>query len=180
MDKEFKLLIEGIDISENNIYFSGPIESDFLSLIRPRFLYLIKVNSIKKEINLYLDSTGGDLMGILSAKSFFKTLEQKYQTKVNIIVEGRCYSAALLLLLVATGRRKATSGTLFMFHEVISKLGDEPREIMEKEIEKILNNFRVFEKKVSIFNKNKVFASDNFFFDAKDAKQFKIIDEILD
>jgi ATP-dependent protease ClpP protease subunit len=180
MNKVFELLTEGIDVFENNIYFSGPIESDFLSLIRPRFLYLKKTRPTEKEINLYLDSVGGDLSVILATKSFFKRLEKNHQVKVNIIVEGRCYSAALLLLLVATGKRKAIPSTLFMFHETTSKLNEEAQGVMKKEIEKIINNFRVFEKKVSIFIEKKDSLKENFFFSAKEAKQFKIIDEILD
>jgi|ERR1035437_839234 ATP-dependent protease ClpP protease subunit len=179
MDTKNLLLDEGVDLINKAIYFHGPIESNFCFLIRTRILLLretIKLDLIK-EVNLYIDSNGGDLAAVLATLDYFNLILARNGVKVNIIAERCCYSAALVLLAGTTGKRYSTPSTLFMYHEFESKMESLTiNELINDRVKTILS------KTLILANSNLIFSclnKTNYYFNSTEALEREVVDEIL-
>lgn len=114
--------INGIDFKRNIIYIAGEINSDLPTALYSKYNTLEaywEAEGLKKpsEINLYVDSYGGDADSINGVFDFYDALLRE-GVKVNGLAHGKCMSAATLLLGGCTGKRQATKRTRFMVHEI--------------------------------------------------------------
>ena len=70
------------------------------------------------EINIVINSFGGDANAIASVLDFFEEIKKRDTVLVNIQAEGVCMSAATFIVGGATGVRKANRRCRFMVHEI--------------------------------------------------------------
>lgn len=171
---KFKLLEDSVDIDNASIYFSGPIESDFLFLLRTRIEMLKIYNKERSNssftIKLFIDSIGGDLISTFCAIEYFERLK-KDNVLLDIIAEGRCYSSALVLLLGATGKRFAVPSTIFMYHKFTNYLpAKELNDFISLKFEKTLKNCDI---------KTIEFTEKDYYFGISDALKYNVINNIF-
>ena len=112
----------GVNLDKAIIYLAAEIGPALNMELRMR-VDLIKIywgeilKKTLKKITLFLSSPGGDASVILAFKDFFDGLE-KEGILVDVHVEGICYSAATMLVALASGKRTATPNSRFMVHEL--------------------------------------------------------------
>jgi len=174
---QFKFLEEGINLQKKEIYYHGKIDCDFLFLIRTRIEVLqvywkTKQISSYDEYTIYISSVGGDLQTVLATQSYFKQIKEEKGIKINIVAEDRCYSAALIFLLIATGKRSARKNTLFMYHDFTL----ENRAISEKLIKLIENNVNLIISQTQIISKKE--NKDHYFSD-EEAISYNVISDLI-
>jgi ATP-dependent protease ClpP protease subunit len=114
----------GIDVDTSTIFFAGEIDGNLPTVLR------IKVAQLKAyhrehfpeealtEINLLMNSVGGDASAITSVLDYFEYLRDKENILVNTHAEGQCMSAATFIVGSGTGKRTAGKRTRFMVHEI--------------------------------------------------------------
>lgn len=112
----------GVNLDEAIIYFAAEVDPALNMGLRIR-VDLIKtywkrqLNKPLKKITLFLSSPGGDASVMLAFKDFFESLK-KESILVDVHVEGICYSAATMLVALASGKRTASPNSRFMVHEL--------------------------------------------------------------
>lgn len=97
------------------VYLGNEITSDVANIVIMQLLWLSSDDS-SKEINLYINSPGGDVYAGLAIKDII----YKIDCKVNTIGLGLCASMGAYLLASGTGVRKATENCRIMVHSVSS------------------------------------------------------------
>lgn len=112
----------GVNLDKGIIYVAGDLESTLNVILRVKYNMIVEyqaqqLKSELKEINIVLNSGGGDIVAITSVLDFFDDLK-KNGVLVNVHAEGVCMSAATFILAGATGRRTAGQRCRFMVHEM--------------------------------------------------------------
>ena len=121
-DKLDYLNLYGIDLDNATITYAADIDSVFSLLMRIKIEILKKywkeeLKQTLREVNLILCSPGGDANSLFSVADMYDFYE-KENIKINVLVEGICYSAATFIIGNASGKRRATKRTRFMIHEL--------------------------------------------------------------
>ncbi len=111
----------GIDLTSATIFLAGEIDGNLATAIRIKYAMLKDYYRVEKEplkeINIVINSFGGDANAIASVLDLFDELK-KEGVLVNIQAEGVCMSAATFIVGGATGIRKASKRCRFMVHEI--------------------------------------------------------------
>lgn len=111
----------GIDLTTTTIYLAGEIDGNLSTVLRIKIAMLKDYFRIEKEpfkeVNIVLNSYGGDANAITAILDFFDELYEE-GIIVNIHAEGVCMSAATFIVAGATGIRKASKRCRFMVHEM--------------------------------------------------------------
>lgn len=177
--KDYTLLTE-INILNRNIYFNLEV-CDFEIDKLLRYMEMLQLIDNKKDINLYINSGGGD---VTSCLKFYDGIRERISVKVNTIVEGISMSAATVMSVGATGKRYITPHSSMMFHEIstfsIGKISDEKQKL--NWIENLQNKI----KQIYISHSNikdikkweKIMARDSFF-TAEESLENGFVDEII-
>ena len=115
-----------VDFEDSVIYFNEDIGSSAIIDLMIRFRSLLKYRESEdykgdknKPINLVLNSPGGDIHEMMGLVDYINSLKQP----VNIIVRGKAFSAAAVVMVCASGQRMASQNSTIMFHQ--------PRSMME-------------------------------------------------
>lgn len=166
-------------LKERIIFLGSPIVPEISNMIIAQMLHLESDNP-DKEINLYINSPGGD---IDSGLAIYDTM-QYIRAPVTTICVGRAYSmAAILLTAGAAEKRYALPNAKIMIHQ---PWGGASGQATELEIEA-----KEFIKARSILcqilakhtgqpiKKIEKDTDRNFYMNAQEAKEYKIIDEVL-
>jgi ATP-dependent protease ClpP protease subunit len=190
--------IHGIDFNSNIIYVCGEIQTDLATTLYVKFNVLqafweVKQLDTPKEINIYLESYGGDADAIAGVQDFYEYLKAK-GILVNVLVHGKCMSAATLILASTTGKRIATKRTRFMVHEIQisggggtytqTKSSQNELDRLQEEYHLLYAEFSTRGKKLSKNEMTKLIGvwqhrcSKETFFSAQEAKEWGLIDEI--
>lgn len=128
MEKLEFINLYGVDLDTATIFLSGEITGDLSTALRMRVAVIKKyweceLKKPLREINISINSPGGDATAIAAVLDFYKELEQE-KILVNVHAEAICMSAATFIVGGATGIRSASASTRFMVHEVqISGIG---------------------------------------------------------
>jgi ATP-dependent protease ClpP protease subunit len=111
----------GLNLDTATIYISGEITSALSIALRIKHDMLVEyyasINKPLKEINLIINSLGGDADAIFSTLDFYDELKKK-GVLVNTKADGSCMSAATFIVCGGTGKRTATKRCRFMVHEL--------------------------------------------------------------
>ena len=115
--------VNEVNVIDNDIYFYTEVTKQSilqLTLAIKKLTKDIKINAIKQnsslsDINLYINSNGGDVHAALSVLD----LIENNQVKINTIISGTCMSAATLISLMGH-HRYITPNSYMLIHNMSS------------------------------------------------------------
>ncbi len=167
-------------LSERIIFISGEINDAMASTVVSEIIYL-SASSQKEKITIYINSPGGEVNSGLAIYDAMKASPCPIET----IGSGLCASmGALLLSSGDKGRRKAYSNCEIMIHQ---PLGGTNGQVSDIEI--MTKRFAYLKEQITkILAENtsqsiKKIAKDcdrNFFLNSQEAKDYHLIDEIVE
>ena len=167
-------------LKERIIFIGTPIDDNVANLVMAQLLFLAAEDA-SKDINLYINSPGGI---VSSGLAVYDTM-QFVKPPVSTICIGMAASmAALLLTAGATGKRYALPHARVMIHQPegafqgqASDIAIHAKEVLT--IREVLN--KLFAKHTSQSEEKIAKDTDrNYFMSATEAKEYGIIDEILE
>ncbi|ADO42874.1 ATP-dependent Clp protease proteolytic subunit [Ketogulonicigenium vulgare] len=167
-------------LKERIIFVSGVVEDGMSQLIVAQLLHLEAENP-KKEISMYINSPGGV---VTSGLSIYDTM-QYIRPKVSTLVIGQAASMGSLLLAAGeAGMRYSLPNSRVMVHQPSGGFQGQVTDIMihARESEKLkrrLNEIYVKHTGQSYEAVEAALERDNFK-SAEEAKEFGLIDEILE
>ena len=167
-------------LKERVIFLTGPINDQISNLVVAQLLFLESENP-KKDISIYINSPGGV---ISSGLAIYDTM-QFVSPSISTLCIGQAASmGALLLAGGENGKRFALPNSRIMIHQTLGGFQGQASDIeihaqeillMKKKVNEILSkhtgkNLKTVEKDTD---------RDNFL-NAKEAKKYGIIDDILE
>jgi ATP-dependent Clp protease, protease subunit len=166
-------------LKERIIFLASEIDETMADLVMAQLIFL-EYEDADKDITIYINSPGG----VVSAGLAIYDTMQYIHPDVCTICTGQAASmAAILLAAGAKGKRSALPHSRIMLHQPLGGAGGQAADIAihAKEI------IRIKEILTEILvqhtgQKNETIRKDtdrNFFMDAKEAKEYGIIDEIF-
>jgi len=180
------VLNSNVDFDDSVIYFNEDIGEQSLVDIMIKFRSLLKhrdsedyIGDKNKPINLVLNSPGGDIHEMMGMVDYLNSLKQK----VNIIIRGKAFSAAAVVLTCTSGQRMASQNSTIMFHQ--------PRSMMEGKLTDVTATVdfvkrieqRVYDLLASKTKKDVEWWKDNMrsdlYLSADEAKEIGVIDIVI-
>jgi len=166
-------------LKERIIFIGTPIDDTVANLVMAQMLFLAAEDATK-DINLYVNSPGGV---VSSGLAIYDTI-QFVEPEVSTICIGMAASMAALLLAAGTkGKRFALPHARVMIHQPEGAFSGQAADIAihAKEvltIRKVLN--KLFAKHTGQTEEKIAKDTDrNYFMSSEEAKNYKIIDEIM-
>ncbi len=175
-----------VDFEDAVIYFNDDIGQNTIIDLMIRFRSLLKYREsedykgpIDKPINLVLNSPGGDIHEMMGLIDYINSLRQP----VNIIVRGKAFSAAAVVLACTSGQRMVSVNSTIMFHQ--------PRSMMEGKLTDVSATLEyvhkieqsVYELLAGRSNKDAIWWKDNMrsdlYLSADEAKEIGVIDVVI-
>jgi ATP-dependent Clp endopeptidase proteolytic subunit ClpP len=175
-----------VDFYDSVIYFNDDIGERTIVDLMIRFRSLLKyrdsedyTGNIEKPINLVLNSPGGEIHEMMGLIDYIDSLKQP----VNIIIRGKAFSAAAVVLASTTGQRMMSVNSTIMFHQ--------PRSMMEGKLTDVVATIDYVNKiEQSVYNilaarsnKEASWWKDNMrsdlYLSAEEAKELGVIDIII-
>ena len=166
-------------LKDNIIFLGTPINDDIANLISAEFLHLESENP-DRDISLYINSPGGDVNAMLA---IYDTM-QYIRPDVTTICFGQAASAAAVLLAAgAPGKRLALPNSRILLHQPYAGAQGQVSdlEIAAAEIERLKATLERILAHHTGQDSEKI-AKDtdrDFVMDAAEAKEYGIIDEVL-
>lgn len=165
---------------KDRIIFLGSIIDDAIANLIMAQLLFLESEDPKKEIQMYINSPGGV---VTAGLAIYDTI-QYIKPDVSTICIGQAASAAAFLLASGTkGKRFALPNSRVMIHQIMG--GAEGQavdiEIQSKEIQRVRAQVdQILAKHTNQkFEKIQKDTDRDFFMTAKDAKNYGIIDEVI-
>jgi len=167
-------------LKERIIFIATPIEPVMSSLVTAQLLYL-NTEDPEQEIRLYISSPGGD---VTAGLAIYDTM-QHISAPVSTVCFGMCASMASVLLAAgATGRRYALPHADIMIHQGSAGFrGAIPD--LEVQSRWVLNSIRRLVRILAQhcnqpYEKVHQDTQRDFFMTAAEAKEYGLIDHVLD
>ncbi|HLC38522.1 MAG TPA: ATP-dependent Clp endopeptidase proteolytic subunit ClpP [Patescibacteria group bacterium] len=166
-------------LKDRVIFLGGPIDDNVGNLIIAQLLFL-EAEDPKKDIQLYINSPGG----VATAGLAIYDTMQYIKPDVSTICIGQAASAASILLAAgAKGKRFALPSSRIMMHQVMGGTEGPAKdiEIRTREILRVKEAVnKILEKHTGQpFAKIEKDTDRDFFLDAKEAKDYGVIDKIF-
>ncbi len=166
-------------LKDRIIFLGTPIDDDVANLIMAQLLFLESQDS-KKDIQMYINSPGGV---VTSGMAIYDTM-QYIKPDVSTICIGQAASAASVILAAGKkGKRFALPHARVMIHQVMGGAEGQATdvEIRAKEmlrIRKMLDQILADHtgQKIEKINKD---TERDYFMNAKEAKDYGLIDQII-
>lgn len=166
-------------LKDHIIFIGTPIDDAVANLICAQLMFLEYENP-DKDISLYINSPGGDVIGLFAIYDTMKFIKPDVQTYCF----GQAASAAAVLLAGGTkGKRFALPHSRVLLHQPHGGTGGQASdiEIQAKEILRMrdtLNNLLAIDTGQDI-EKIKHDTDRDYILNANDAKAYGIVDEVL-
>jgi len=167
-------------LKENIIFIGTPIDDTIANLICAQMLHLESENP-DKDINLYINSPGGDITALFA---IYDTM-QYVQPNIATICLGQAASAAAVLLAAGTpGKRMALPHARILIHQPYAGAQGQATDI-ELAAKEILRMRTLLEEILANHTGQSVERLHNdtdrdFVMSAAEAKDYGIIDEVID
>ena len=167
-------------LKENIIFVGTPIDDTIANLICAQMLHL-ESESPDKDINLYINSPGGDITALFA---IYDTM-QYVQPNIATICLGQAASAAAVLLAAGTpGKRMALPHARILLHQPYAGAQGQATDI-ELAAKEILRMRTLLEEILAHHTGQTVETLHNdtdrdFVMSAAEAKEYGIIDEVID
>lgn len=167
-------------LKERIIFVTGPIEDQVASVITAQLLYLESENP-KKEISMYINSPGGI---VTSGMAIYDTMQFIRPPVATLCIGQAASMGSLLLAGGETGMRYALPHSRIMLHQPSGGFQGQASDI-ERHAEDIVKLKRRLNE---IYTRHTGQSYDviertldrDYFMSADDAKEFGLIDEVLD
>ena len=175
-----------VDFNDSVIYFNDDIGDRTIVDLMIRFRSLLKYRDsadykgkVNAPINLVLNSPGGEIHEMMGLIDYIDSLKQP----VNIIVRGKAFSAAAVILASTSGQRMASANSTIMFHQ--------PRSMMEGKLTDVAATLEyvhkieqsVYDLLASRSKKDAAWWKDNMrsdlYLSADEAKEIGVIDIVI-
>lgn len=167
-------------LKENIIFIGTPIDDTIANLICAQMLHL-ESESPDKDINLYINSPGGDITALFA---IYDTM-QYVQPNIATICLGQAASAAAVLLAAGTpGKRMALPHARILIHQPYAGAQGQATDI-ELAAKEILRMRTLLEEILATHTGQPVErihgdTDRDFVMSADEAKDYGIIDEVID
>ncbi|MFN8586363.1 MAG: ATP-dependent Clp endopeptidase proteolytic subunit ClpP [Candidatus Eisenbacteria bacterium] len=167
-------------LKDRIIFIGQPIEDQMADLIIAQLIFL-EGEDPDREINLYINSPGGV---VTAGLAIYDTM-QFIKPPVSTLCMGQAASmGAVLLAAGATGKRYALPNSRVMIHQVLGGASGQYTdvEIATREMKKMRDTLNgILSKHTGRTVEQLIVDTDrNNFMSAAEAKQYGLIDEILD
>ena len=167
-------------LKERIIFIGGPIDGNIANLVIAQMLFL-EAEDPKKDIQVYINSPGGVATAGLAIYDTMQYIKPDVQT----ICIGEAASAAAILLAAGTaGKRYALPSARIMLHQVMGGVEGPAKdvEIRTREILRVKDEVnKILEKHTKQSAKKIENDTDrDFFLDATEAKEYGVIDKIIE
>ena len=166
-------------LKENIIFLGTPIDDTVANLICAQLLHLESENP-DKDINIYINSPGGDITALLA---IYDTMSY-VKPDITTICFGQAASAAAVLLAAGTkGKRMALPHSRVLLHQPYGQAGGQVSDI-ELVAAEILRMRTTLETILAgctgqPVEKINVDTDRDFVMSAQEAKEYGIIDEVI-
>ena len=167
-------------LKENIIFIGTPIDDTVANLICAQLLHLESENP-DKDISLYINSPGGDITGLLA---IYDTM-QYIKPDIVTICFGQAASAAAVLLAAGTkGKRLALPHARVLIHQPYAAARGQATDV-ELAAQEILRMRDLLEQILAdhtgqSLDKIHLDTDRDFVMSAEEAKEYGIIDEVID
>jgi ATP-dependent Clp protease, protease subunit len=166
-------------LRENIIFLGFPIDDQIANLVCAQLLHLESENP-DKDINIYINSPGGDITALFAIYDTMKFVKPA----INTICFGQAASAAAVLLAAGTkGKRMALPHARIVIHQPYGQSFGQAAdiELAAKEIERMRNLLDqiLAEHSGQELEKIRKDTDRDFVMDATEAKEYGIIDEVI-
>jgi len=167
-------------LEDRIIFLAGPISDMVANSIIAQILFLASKDP-KKDIKLYINSPGGS---VTAGLAIYDTM-QHVDCDISTVCVGLAASmGAVLLAAGAKGKRFALPNSEILLHQVAGGISGEASaiEITAKQIMKIKDKLNRILAKLTNQSLKKV-ASDtdrDFYLSAQDAKEYGLIDTVIE
>lgn len=168
-------------LRENIIFLSTPIDDTVANLVCAQLLFL-EGEDPDKDINLYINSPGGDINALFA---IYDTM-QYIRPEINTICLGQAASAAAVLLAAGTkGKRLALPHARVLIHQPHGQSGYAQAsdiEIAAKEIQRMKTALEevLAEHTGQSVEKISTDTERDFIMTAEEAKAYGVIDDVID
>jgi ATP-dependent Clp protease, protease subunit len=166
-------------LRERIIFLGTPIDDTIANLVCAQMLFL-ESEDPDKDINLYINSPGGDITGLLAVYDTMKYIKPD----VSTFCFGQAASAAAVLLGAGSkGKRYALPHARILLHQPWGGVGGQASdiEIQAREIlrmKDMLNSMLAIDTGQSVERVNKDTDRD-FIMSAEEAVEYGLIDEVI-
>jgi ATP-dependent Clp protease protease subunit len=166
-------------LKEHIIFLGTPIDDTVANLVCAQLLHLESENP-DKDINIYINSPGGDLTALFA---IYDTL-QYVKPDITTICFGQAASAAAVLLAAGTpGKRLALPHARILIHQPYGQAMGQAAdiELVAREIERLRNLLEeiIANHTGQPVEKIKKDTDRDFVMSAQEAKDYGIIDEVI-
>jgi len=176
-----------VTVSNNNIYFYGPITADscreldnaLIDLDKNSKIFSDNFNVSPPPINLHIQSEGGSLMNTFYVVDLINNLE----TPVYTYVDGYVASAGSLISVVGK-KRYMTKNSFIMIHQLSSSLGEGKFNDLDDNMDNLnkfmdtLRNIYLDKTKIPIDNLNNILEHD-LWMNSKESLDYGLVDYII-
>lgn len=176
------LFFYGVDKTGRRIFFFDDVDNMPIGIVI-KALYVMESENKKKPIQLFVGSYGGCEYDMFALYDVIQSLK----CPVHTVALGKCMSAAPLLVACGKkGQRYAAPNTIFMVHQGHGDIGgkvDEVKNDLEhwKTLEERWNTLMAkHTKKPAAFWKEQCGKVGDRYFDASQAKEWGLIDKVLE
>ena len=166
-------------LKENIIFLGTPIDDTIANLVCAQMLFL-EAENVDKEINLYINSPGGDITALFAIYDTMKYIKPNIST----FCYGQAASAAAVLLAAGTkGKRYALPHARILLHQPYGGAAGQAAdiEIQAKEILRMrdLLNEMIAHDTGQEVDRVKQDTDRDFIMSAAEAREYGIIDEVI-
>jgi ATP-dependent Clp protease protease subunit len=167
-------------LKERIIFVTGPIEDSVASLVTAQLLYLESDNP-KKEISMYINSPGGI---VTSGMAIYDTMQFIRPPVATLCIGQAASMGSLLLAGGEAGMRFALPHSRIMVHQPSGGFQGQASDI-ERHAEDILKLKRRLNE-IYVHHTGQTYdvidrtLDRDYFMSASDAKEFGVIDQVLD
>ena len=166
-------------LREHIVFVGTPIDDTIANLICAQLLFLESENP-DKDINIYINSPGGDVTGLMA---IYDTC-QFIRNDISTICFGQAASAAAVLLAAGTqGKRYALPHVRVLIHQPYSGAGGQASdiEIQARELHRIQTDLEEILAKHTGQTVERIHKDTDrdYIMSAEEAKAYGIIDEVI-
>jgi ATP-dependent Clp protease protease subunit len=166
-------------LKERIIFLGTPIDDTVANLVMAQLLHL-EAEDAEKEINLYINSPGGEITGLFTIYDTMKFIKPEIATYCM----GQAASAAAVILAAGTkGKRHALPHARILIHQPYGGAAGQAADI-EIQAKEITRMRELLEQVLSLHTGQSIErvrkdTDRDFIMSAEEAKEYGIIDEVI-
>jgi len=167
-------------LKENIIFLGTPIDDTIANLICAQLIHLESENA-DKDINIYINSPGGDITGLFA---IYDTMQFIKNDIATICIGGAASAAAVLLAAGTKGKRMALPHARILLHQPFGQTGYAQAADLEIVAKEILRMRDLMDEIVSRHTGQPIErvhkdTDRDFVMSAEEAREYGIIDDVI-